>query len=87
MELMNKIPYTHNDKFATVYLDEILVYGKTMSEHFEHAKSVLSTLRNEKLFAKLFRCTFGASAVEHSRHRFASEDVRVDPQKIEATEK
>ena len=36
------------DKFKIVYLDDILIYSKTSSEHLSHIRKVLERLREKK---------------------------------------
>jgi hypothetical protein len=43
--VMNSILAPFLDRFVLVYLDDILIYSKSMAEHVEHLKSVLAALR------------------------------------------
>lgn len=42
--LMNHVFHTFLDKFIVVYLDDILIFNKSMEEHVEHLRSVFETL-------------------------------------------
>ncbi|GBG80667.1 hypothetical protein CBR_g31127 [Chara braunii] len=42
---MNKIFHDYLDKFIVVYLDDILIFSRTVEEHAEHLKTVLGLLR------------------------------------------
>ena len=86
MNLMNDIFRDYLDVFVIVYLDDILVYSKTWSEHMKHLKIVLNILRQQKLFGKLSKCVFGASEVEYLGHVLRPDGVSVDPNKVEAVE-
>ncbi|KAA3483186.1 RNA-directed DNA polymerase-like protein [Gossypium australe] len=52
MDLMNRIFRPYLDKFVVVFIDDILIYSRDESEHTEHLRIVLQTLRDKKLFAK-----------------------------------
>src|SRR4051794_17837763 len=52
MRLMQEVFQPLLDKFVIVFLDDILIYSKSMEEHERHLKMVLQTLRENKLHAK-----------------------------------
>jgi hypothetical protein len=58
MYLMNKVFMKYLDKFAMVFIDNILVYSKDEEEHEEHLRLVLHKLRDHRLYAKLSKCEF-----------------------------
>jgi hypothetical protein len=54
--LMNIIFAGHLKKFVLVFFDDILIYSKTMAEHVQHLRQVLTLLRTNKLTAMKTRC-------------------------------
>ncbi|KAA0059930.1 ty3-gypsy retrotransposon protein [Cucumis melo var. makuwa] len=66
------------------FIDDILIYSKTETEHEEHLHQVLETLRANKLYAKFSKCEFWLKKVTFLGHVVSSEGVSVDPAKIEA---
>ncbi|GAA6018098.1 hypothetical protein JCM10207_006080 [Rhodosporidiobolus poonsookiae] len=72
------------DVFVVVYLDDILVYSRNAEEHDRHVKLVLDKMREAKLFAKIEKCSFGASSCEYLGFIVDQDGVRMDPSKIEA---
>ena len=66
--LMNSILQPFLDKFAVVYLDDIVIYSNSDEEHVEHLEKVLEKLRSNHLFAKPTKCIIGAREVEFCGH-------------------
>nr|GEW43439.1 putative polyprotein [Tanacetum cinerariifolium] len=58
MDLMNRVCRPYRDKFLKVFIDDILIYSKTLEEHVEHLRLVLELLKKEKLYAKFSKCEF-----------------------------
>jgi hypothetical protein len=58
MYLMNKVFMVYLDKFAVVFIDDILVYSRSEEELEEHLCLVLHKLREHRLYAKLSKCEF-----------------------------
>lgn len=45
IDLMNRIFKPFLDKFVIVFIDNILVYSKSLEEHARHLRTILQTLR------------------------------------------
>ncbi|XP_040367269.1 uncharacterized protein LOC112177433 [Rosa chinensis] len=56
MDLMNRMFSPYMDKFVVVFVDDILVYSKTLEDHDKHLRIVLQLLREKELFAKFEKC-------------------------------
>ena len=58
MDLMNRVFHLFLDKFVVVFIDDILVYSRTKEDHLEYLRTVLKTLAEHRLYAKLKKCDF-----------------------------
>jgi hypothetical protein len=56
MYLMNSVFMPELNKFAVVFVDNILVYSKNEAEHEQHLRIVLQRLHD--LYAKFNKCAF-----------------------------
>ncbi|KAA3461200.1 reverse transcriptase [Gossypium australe] len=63
--------------FVVVFIDDILIYSRDETEHVEHLRTVLRTLRDKKLFAKF-------SKIRFLGHIVSGDAIRVNPSKISA---
>lgn len=68
---MNHIFRNIARKFLLVFFDDILIYSPTWDSHLEHLRFVFSVLRQEQLFLKRSKCTFGATTIEYLGHAIA----------------
>ena len=84
MNLMNKVFLDELDKFVVVFIDDILIYSKSVQEHEQHLRIVLEKLRVHKLYAKFSKCKFWLEKVAFLGHILTVEGVAVDPEKVEA---
>nr|GFA31016.1 putative reverse transcriptase domain-containing protein [Tanacetum cinerariifolium] len=87
MDLMNRIIYECLGKFVIVFIDDILVFSKSKEEHEDNLRTVLQTLRQEKLYAKFSKCEFWLSSVAFLGHIVSAEGITMDPAKVEAITK
>jgi hypothetical protein len=68
MNLMNKVFMEELDKFVIVFIDDILIYSKSVKEHEQHLRVVLEKLRAHKLYAKFNMCEFWLEKVAFLGH-------------------
>ena len=74
VDLMNKVFRQYVDKFVIVFIDDILVYSRTMEEHELHLKIVLGKLREKRLYAKFSKCEFGSEKLHFWGHVVSEEE-------------
>ncbi|GKV34371.1 hypothetical protein SLEP1_g42748 [Rubroshorea leprosula] len=84
MDLMNRVFGKYLDQFVVVFIDDILIYSSSRTLHEKHLRTVLETLRRERLFAKFKKCEFWLDNVAFLGHVVTKDGISVDPQKIEA---
>jgi hypothetical protein len=82
MYLMNKVFMEYLDRVVVVFIDNILVFSKTMEEHEEHLRLVLEKLRSNQLYAKFSKCEFWLTEDAFLGHTISTGGVSVDPGKV-----
>ena len=84
MHLMHQSFRPFLDGFVLVFLDDILIFSKTLEEHQTHVRQVLDVLRREKLYAKESKCEFFKTEVEFLGHHVGRDGVRMMEDKVKA---
>jgi hypothetical protein len=69
---------------VVIYIDNILIFTKTMEEHTEMTNRVLKKLEENKLFLKPKKCLFHKSEVEYLGLIISHNTVKMDPLKVQA---
>jgi RNase H-like domain found in reverse transcriptase/Reverse transcriptase (RNA-dependent DNA polymerase) len=85
--LMNEVFRDYVDKFILVYLDDVLIFSRSDEEHKQHVEMVLQRSRDEKLFAKLWKCEFNKSSVSFLGHVVGADGLQMEEKKVEAVVK
>ena len=67
-----------------MFIDDILIYSKSMEEHEEHLRLVLGRLQREKLYAKFSKCNFWLKQVSFLGHIINKDGIAMDPEKVKA---
>ena len=83
MDMMNRVFKDYLDKFVIVFIDDILVYSQSETEHEQHLCLVIQLLREHRLYAKFSKCEFWLPQVTFLGHIVSKEGILVDPCKIE----
>ncbi|GBG83333.1 hypothetical protein CBR_g37046 [Chara braunii] len=81
---MNDIFRDILEKYVLVYLDDILVYSRTLEEHLRHLHDVLDRLRRHGFYAKLSKCRFALHKVDFLGHYVSDKGHHMDDAKITA---
>ena len=84
MHLMHQTFREYLDDFVLVFLDDILIFSKTLEEHERHVRAVLEMLRAAKLYAKESKCEFFKTEVEFLGHIVGRDGVRMMEDKVKA---
>jgi Reverse transcriptase (RNA-dependent DNA polymerase)/Retroviral aspartyl protease/Retrotransposon gag protein len=82
--LMNSIFKPYLRKFILVFFDDILVYSASKELHHTHLGIVLQILKENHLYAKMSKCSFGLRELEYLGHIISDRGVATDPAKVEA---
>ena len=63
--------------FAAVYIDDIIVFSNSWTEHLEHLEAVFQCFQNAGLTAKRSKCSFGMTSLEYLGHKILSGTMAV----------
>ncbi|GBG61273.1 hypothetical protein CBR_g19805 [Chara braunii] len=81
---MNDIFRDILEQYVLVYLDDILVYSRTLEEHLRHLRDVLDRLRRHGFYAKLSKCRFAQHKEDFLGHYVSDQGLHMDDAKITA---
>ena len=59
MDLMNRVFHEYLDRFVIVFIDDILIFSKSMEEHEEHLRIIFQILRRRSYMQGLGSVNFG----------------------------
>ncbi|GBG78411.1 hypothetical protein CBR_g26439 [Chara braunii] len=85
--LMNKVLRHQLNRFVVVYLDDILIFSKTMEEHLRHLEEVLQVLKEAQLHLNLEKYEFGRDSVIYLGHRLSANSLKPEATKVEVIRK
>ncbi|KAJ0451777.1 putative nucleotidyltransferase, Ribonuclease H [Helianthus annuus] len=83
MDLMNRVCKPFLDRFVIVFIDDVMIYSKSKTEHAQHLCLVLELLQGNQLYAKFSKCEFWLEEVQFLGHIVNSQGIHIDPAKIE----
>ena len=84
MHSMNDVLRDFMDTFVMVFLDDILVYSKSIEEHAKYLRSVLEKLRQYQLFAKAPKCCFAVFEIDFPGQKVTPAGISPTEEKIKA---
>jgi hypothetical protein len=82
MRLMNEVLREFIGKISIVYLDDILVFSKTVAEHIKHLATVMQRLQQEKLLINMKKSSFMKTELIYLGFVISTDKLRMDPDKV-----
>ena len=80
--IINDQLHEYLDIFVVTYLDNILIYSKTETEHIQHVKKVLDKLRRAGLLLKLEKYEFYKVELAFLGFVIRKNSIKIDLAKI-----
>ena len=76
-----------NLSWCVVYLDDIIVFGKSPEEQLSRLTAVFEKLRKAKLKLKPSKCNFFKQSISYLGHIVSKDGIATDPSKVEDVKK
>lgn len=70
-------------KFALVYIDDIIIYSRSVEEHLHHLDEVLTLLEGAGISLSLKKCHFGYQSIRMLGHRISRLGVATSADKVD----
>ncbi|KAK3539560.1 hypothetical protein QTP70_010231, partial [Hemibagrus guttatus] len=83
-DFMHEVLQEFLHKPVLVYIDDILIYSRSMADHRQHVAEVLQRLRDYHLFLKAEKCTFHQPSVQFLGYNIDRSGVCMDERKVTA---
>ncbi|GBG41130.1 hypothetical protein CBR_g73994 [Chara braunii] len=85
--LVDKVLRHQLNRFVVVYLDDILIFSKSMEEYVKHLKEVLQVLKEAQLHLNLEKSKFGRDNAIYLGHRLSANGLEPEATKVEVIRK
>ncbi|KAL0177558.1 hypothetical protein M9458_026452, partial [Cirrhinus mrigala] len=72
------------NRWVIVYMDDILIFSNTRSDHIQHVRAVLQRLIQHRLYAKEEKCLFHQERIAFLGYVISPEGVAMDDSKVNA---
>ena len=83
-ELLAGLNPPGGDAFVSVYIDDVLIYSRTMEDHLAHLRAVLGRLQEAGLKLKPAKCRFMCKEVEFLGHCITPMGLKTTPRLVTA---
>ena len=71
------------DNFVTAFVDDLIIYSKSETEHEKHVKMVLERLCAAGLQVSIKKCEFHVTQTKYLGFILTTEGIEVDPEKTQ----
>jgi len=80
---MNDVLFDYLHQFCQTYLDDIIIYSKTLKKHKKHVRLVLHRLREINLQMNINKCKFHVQKISFLELLLFIERLKMNPRKIQ----
>ena len=70
--------------FARAYLDDVVIFSKSMDDHMRHVSAVFDRISSHSLRLRVSKCVFCQEKVHLLGHVVTPNGIEVDPEKVKA---
>jgi len=81
---MNDVLFDYLHQFCQAYLNDIIIYSKTLKKHKRHVRLVLHRLRETGLQVNINKCEFHVQEISFLGLLLSTEGLKMDPRKVQA---
>ncbi len=81
---MNDVLFDYLHQFCQIYLDDIIIYSKTLKKHKRHVRLVLHRLRETDLQMNINKCKFHVQKIFFLRLLLFIEELKINLRKVQA---
>lgn len=82
--MMDEVLKEYLYKFCFVYMDDVVIFSKSLQEHLQHIKLIFQRLKEVNLKIQLDKSEFLCKEVAFLGHVITPEGIKPNPSKIEA---
>ena len=80
---VNRALKSYIDICYVIYLDDVLIYSRTVKQHWENVRRVLWALLTHRLYAKLSKCVFNRSEIFFLEFVVRKYEIEIKQSRIE----
>ena len=80
--MMEQVLDDLNNTVCHIYLDDVIIVGKSFEEHLDRIQQVLKRFRDHNLKLSPKKCAFFKDQVKYVGHIVSVDGVRTDPDKL-----
>jgi len=81
---MNNMLFNYLHQFCQIYLDDIIIYSKTLKKHKKHVRLVLHKLREIDLQMNINKCKFHVQKISFLELLLFIKKLKMNLKKVQA---